>query len=562
MTIRNVSIIAIQEKFSNTITKQLKEIIGDKVNIHSVTVKDIQRQTIAKGDVVVLSNNLIKGLVNELIPEECPIVVAKRDINYVNTKELLNLSPGQEILVVNDNKTNADETVQSLSETVFEHNYQAYSPTEAMPKTIDYIVTPGEGHLLPKELSNVIDIGSRLLDFNTVEEIIHLLEINTAKSQIVRRYFKACVSLSSKNNDVTATDRTKNNRNLANYSFQDIISSSDSMRETVELAKHYAENSHTKYIHIEGAPGTGKSMLAQAIHNLSDRSELPFVSIHCNSKNLSEMEEALFGSKNSKASLGAFESDVNGTICIEDIEELPLTLQKRLFQELNDRQFKARVITTSSKDCKELVKKHLFYDELFHLLNENYLKVPNLSERKEDLLPLINNIKQRIQKDEITFKDEVLEFFMKYPWDNNVKELYDVITYLSLLEESPIGMKFLPFYLRSKGDEQKFIDIDKNKMIISKIEEHGFLGESIEILKAFYEGKKEYVSFGRYALKKHLEKKGHTLSEQQLRARLEVLQNLGLTIVRQGRAGTTISRSGEEFIEDYFKSHESTKGGK
>ncbi|AIF45563.1 sigma 54-interacting transcriptional regulator [Virgibacillus sp. SK37] len=560
MTIRNVSIIAIQEKFSNTITKQLKEIIGDKVNIHSVTVKDIQRHTITKDDVVVLSNNLIKGLVNELIPEECPVVVAKRDINYVNTKELLNLPSGQEILVVNDNKTNADETVQSLSETVFEHNYQAYSPTEVMPKTIDYIVTPGEGHLLPKELSNVIDIGSRLLDFNTVEEIIQLLEIDIAKSQIVRRYFKACVSLSTKNND--ATDRTKNDRNVANYSFQDIISTSESMKQTVELAKHYAVNSQIKYIHMEGAPGTGKNMLAQAIHNLSDRSELPFVSVHCNSKNLNEAEEALFGLKNSGASPGVFESGENGTICIEDIEELPLVMQKRLFQQLNDKSIKAKVITTSSKDCKELVKKHLFYDELFHLVNEHYLKVPDLSERKEDLLPLIDNIKQRIQKEGITFKEEVLEFFMEYPWNNNVKELYDVITYLSLLEESPIGMKFLPFYLRSKVDEQKFKDIDKNKMIISKIEEHGFLGESIEILKAFYEGKKEYVSFGRYALKKHLEKKGHNLSEQQLRARLEVLQNLGLTIVRQGRAGTTISRSGEEFIEDYLKSQESTKGGK
>lgn len=73
------------------------------------------------------------------------------------------------------------------------------------------------------------------------------------------------------------------------------------------------------------------------------------------------------------------------------------------------------------------------------------------------------------------------------------------------------------------------------------MENRGFLNESIEILTVFKEGKEKYHSFGRKALKQHLEEKGLRFSEQQLRIRLEKLQKLGLTIVRQGRAGSTIS---------------------
>lgn len=544
MIARKVHIIAIQERYLDTITKQVKEILGDKIIIHSITVKDLQSNIVTSADIVVISNSQIKGLVKQLIPDDCPIIIAKRDINYTNTSELLNLPPGQEILVVNDNKRNAQETVQSLRETVFEHNYQAYLPEEAIPKTIDYIVTPGEQHLLPQGLSNVIDIGARLLDISAFEEIVGLLEIDYPKSQIVKRYFKACVSLSGNNNN--GKNNNKDIRNIAQYHFQDIISNSKTMKESVQFAKRYSMDNSVNYIHIEGEQGTGKSMFAQAVHNYSDKSEQPFMSINC-AKDFDGIEKVLFGSVNQK---GPFELTKYGTVCIEEIDELPLSVQERLFSKLPS--FQCRVISTNSKDCQELVEKGLFHPDLFNLFSKSLLKVPALSQRMEDLLPLIDNIKQRINRSDITFTNEVIEFFKKYNWEGNVKELYNVITYLSLLEEDPIGMEFLPFHLRSRADEQKFKNSDVNNTIISKIEKRGFLDESIEILSAFYEGKKEHISYGRNALKKRLEEKGLNLSEQQLRMRLEVLQELGLTIVRQGRAGSTISRKGEEFIDDYF----------
>ena len=556
MVIKNVSIIAIQEKYLDIITKQIKKIIGDKAEINSVTVKNIHPHTISPNDIVVISSPLIKGLVDQVIPEKCPVVVGHRDINYVNTQKLLNLPSGQQVLVVNDNKSNTDETVESLRETVFEHNYEAYLPAKPIPKDIDYIVTPGEGDILPKGLSNVIDIGPRVLDFNTIEEIINLLQIDYEKSQIVRRYFKACVSLSTHNND--EINKIENTPYAAEYHFKDIISTSKKMNETVRLAKQSADDNSIRHIHIEGAPGTGKSMLAQAIHNHSVNKGLPFHSMNCESTDWDDIETALLSSSR-KSRHHDSERYLNfgekGTICIENIEHLSLTSLKNLFQILGEGLFMSRVITTSSKSYQE------FNDEDSRLLRENMLILPTLSERKEDIFPLIENMKQRIQREDMNFTDDVIEFFKEYNWESHVKELYDVITYLSLLEEDPIGINFLPYYLRHNVNEQQFNEIEENHRMISKIEEHGFLGESIAILKTFYEGKKEYLSFGRYALKKRLEEKGLKLSEQQLRARLEVLQELDLTIVRQGRAGTTISHKGEQFIKSFIKNTSDEKEG-
>ncbi|MFD1037403.1 sigma 54-interacting transcriptional regulator [Virgibacillus byunsanensis] len=563
MVCAKVNIIAIQERYLETITKQVKEVLGDKIIINSITVKDLQINTVKSGDIVVISNSQIKGLVTQLIPKDCQIIIAKRDINYTNTRELLKLPPGQHILVVNDNKNNAVETVQSLREIVFEHDYQAYLPEETISKTIDYIVTPGESHLLPQGLSNVIDIGARLLDISTFEELVNLLKIEYPKSQIVKRYFKACVSLSCNYN--TEIKSSKDIQNVAQYHFEDIISVSKSMNEAVKLAKRYSMDSNAIHIHLEGDPGTGKSMFAQAIHNHSNMEKHSFISVNCNSRNFDIVENELFGSDyGEEASYGVFELAENGTVCIEEIGELPLSLQERLLRTFQEGEFlssarnepmplRCRVITTNSKSCKELVKDGLFLQELYNLLSDNSLKVPALSERMEDLVPLIDNVKQRIKRSDIEFTNEVITFFKEYNWESNVKELYNVITYLSFLEEDPIGMEFLPFHLRSKTDEKKFNKINVNNQIISSIEEHGFLDESIEILNTFYEGKKIYASYGRKALKKRLEEKGLNLSEQQLRMRLEVLHELGLTIVRQGRAGSTISRKGEEFIQDYTK---------
>ncbi|GGB31995.1 AAA family ATPase [Virgibacillus dakarensis] len=563
---RKLIIIAIQEEYLATITNQVKEVLGDKITIHCVTVKDLQKNTVDHGDVVVISNNRIKGLVERFIPHDCTCIVAKRDINYTNTHKLLKLPPGKKILVVNDNTLNARETVESLREIIFEHEYIAYTPEVSLPEKIDYIVTPGEKHLLPNGLTNVIDIGPRLLDISTFGEIIDLLQLNFSKAHVSKRYFKSCVSLAGY--EQYSMHGGKDIRNIAQYSFEDIISVSSSMKEAIRCAKVYARDISVKYIYIEGKPGTGKSMFAQAIHNESIFRDQPFISIDCSSIDFNVAEKVLFGSMTEGSiSFGLFEIAKNGTLCIEKIDCLHPSVKERILHSLKNGYFvrstdggeikvDCRVIFTSSVSCEDLFKSEDLNDDFYHLISDYDLHIPSLSERMDDLPYLINNIKQRIKKVDIEIADEVLAFFRSYNWKGNVRELYNLITYMVSLNGNYIDSAYLPIFLRSNVGQENFnlfATADEIQSVIDKIEMHGYLDESIAILRSFYGDKQQRVSFGRKVLKGKLEKMGLALSEQQLRMRLEILQELGLIMVRQGRAGSTISLDGEKFLEGYSK---------
>src|SRR5699024_7405986 len=137
----------------------------------------------------------------------------------------------------------------------------------------------------------------------------------------------------------------------------------------------------------------------------------PFHSMNCESTDWDDIKTTLLSSSR-KSGHHDSEKYLNfgekGTICIENIEHLSLTALKSLFQILNEGLFVSRVITTSSKNYQE------FNDEDSRLLSENMLILPTLSERKDDIFPLIDNMKQRIQREDMNFTDEVIEFFEEY----------------------------------------------------------------------------------------------------------------------------------------------------
>jgi sigma-54 dependent transcriptional regulator, acetoin dehydrogenase operon transcriptional activator AcoR len=564
MSNRIVHIIAIQEKYLEQITKQMRDVLGHQITIRPTTLKELRKNMVQSNDVVVLSHHMIKGLVNQLIPAKCPCIIAKRDINFANTRELINLPPGQKILVVNDNKTNIEETVTSLREAVFEHEYYPYNPDESIPENIDYILTPGEEDFLPTGLIRVINIGFRVLDIETFYEIANALEREYNPSHIVKRYMKSLVSLSLEyewEDGGPRINQTKDIRDVARYTFHHVIAVSKSMQETVQLAKNFA--STPLPIYINGEKGSGKSMVAQAIHHYSNHSSAPFISVSCKSKPADMLEKELFGSEEDQMiTMGVFELAKNGTVFLEEIDELHIPLQERILYALKEKEFfrvagskpipfQARLISCSSEDLNKVREDGELIDSFYHSLTSLSIKVPPLRERSDDFIPLIEDIKARLNKTDISFTPEVMNQLLAYEWPGNVTELYNTITYLSFLEKQTIEVDLLPLKIRKEEKRLQALrqPVINPQEIIKTIEAHGFLEESVEILKIFKAGKSDRLSYGRLTLKKLLDEKDICLTEQQLRARMEVLQELDLLIVRQGRAGSTISRIGEEFLQ-------------
>ncbi|HZK40009.1 MAG TPA: sigma 54-interacting transcriptional regulator [Atribacterota bacterium] len=566
---KKLVVIAIQEEYLTIISNQIKEIFGDVLSIRAITVKDIAMKSIHTDELVLLSGEFILQIVKSFLPDRAHFVIAKRSLNFVNMKELLKLPKGKHILVVNDTKINTEETIRELKESVFEHYYHPYYPDMPIEDNIDYVVTPGEKYLIPKGIKNIIDIGPRVISLETIYELFDIFDLEQDRSLIVGRYIKSLAYLSKRQSNSQKKAFTllslKNikEKDNAKCHFTDIITYSRAMKDTVEFAKKIAITD--KPVHIFGDTGTGKTMMAQAIHNASQYCNGPYIDINCAARTKNTLKKELFGLENDeKVCPSLFEIAEGGTLCIEEIGEMPLILQRRLIQAIEENNIiktnealpvKVRMITTSSNNLLGLVEQGRFRKDLFYLLSSYICKLPSLSERKEDFKALINTyLKKHLNRSKLIISDDVMEILKQHCWLGNVRELFNVISYLACIDEKIIRPNSLPFFIKATKEGGKIDmreiskEIDEDKLI-SEIERHGFLEESIAILEIFSEGKKRYTSYGRIALRKLLEEeKGIKLSNQQLRLRLEVLNNLNLLIVRRGRSGTTISREGEKLF--------------
>jgi sigma-54 dependent transcriptional regulator, acetoin dehydrogenase operon transcriptional activator AcoR len=569
--VKKLHIISIQEEYLGLISRQMKEVMGDMVTISPITIKDLKENIIHQEDIVILSNDLIKGLASHYIPDGCPCIIAKRDINIANTKEIIEMEPGKNILVINDTRGNAEETVESLRNTFFEHQYFIYNPLEPVSKNIDCIITPGENNLVPQNLKQVIDIGPRLLEIGTFLEIADLLDHKVELQSFVKRYIKSLVSLSEDSTYIVANKKTiavKTIKERTVYTFSEIVANSLKMKKAIMLANSFCNTKQA--IHVQGEIGTGKKMVAQAIHHETNNAKGPFISVNCSSLPKNQLEKELFGEEMEDIiTIGLIEQATKGTLYIAEIEEMPIPVQKRLSQMIESNRvikvngttsepIQTRIITSSYYSLEDLVNSEKLLHSLYYQLASFTVHLPSLSERIEDFDLLIEDIKKRLNREQLTIQPDALEMLKKHSWTGNVKELYNTITYLSSLGINHINVDSLPNYIHSHQTPLKGTPITNDTIIeiIARIEEHGFLDESVRILKAFADGKKERVSFGRITLKKILETQNILLSEQQLRIRLEILEELSLLNVRQGRAGTTISRFGEEFLAMYDLQHQ------
>lgn len=192
-----IHVISIHEGYQPCILKQLEVIFGDRAELFTVTVKNLQMNMVQDGEIVLLSRSFLLSVVRPFIPNNSPVIIAHREVNIVNAKKLIELPSGQKILVINDEPENTKETVLSLKNTLPMHTYYYDDGTDpVIPDDIDYIVTPGEKDFVPDTYRNVIDIGPRLLSYGTVWKLSQAMGTDLTDEQLVNRYIKSQVTLS------------------------------------------------------------------------------------------------------------------------------------------------------------------------------------------------------------------------------------------------------------------------------------------------------------------------------------------------------------------------------
>jgi PAS domain S-box-containing protein len=243
-----------------------------------------------------------------------------------------------------------------------------------------------------------------------------------------------------------------------------LLGESPPMLRLFELIENVAQTDAPVLIH--GQSGTGKELVARAIHEDSPRKDRPFIKVNCAALNENLLESELFGHEKGsytgadRTRIGRFEAAHEGTIFLDEIGDIPLGIQVKLLRVLEEKEIErvgdhrpipvdVRIISATNKDLENLIAQGLFREDLFFRINVFPLKCPALSERIDDIHLIVQNfIKQNAAKSSKTIvglTPEAMEVLTNYSWPGNVRELRNAIEYAFVLCSGQwIGVEHLP----------------------------------------------------------------------------------------------------------------------
>src|SRR6201987_915190 len=263
------------------------------------------------------------------------------------------------------------------------------------------------------------------------------------------------------------------------YSFPNIVGKSERMLRILDLVGQVAQSRAT--ILITGETGTGKELIANAIHAHSARNEYPFVPVHSGSVPPDLLESALFGHVKgaytgaTTSRKGYFETANHGTVFFDEIGTISLETQTKLLRVIQEREFMplgsaetikvdVRIVAATNAELKKLVEDGRFREDLYYRLNVINLALPPLRERKEDIPLLVDHFFTKYCRENdkllddsgrsrLTFEPDAMQILMDHAWPGNVRELENVVERaVGLASQPPVPVDVLPEHLlESKG---------------------------------------------------------------------------------------------------------------
>ncbi|QHI72345.1 sigma-54 interaction domain-containing protein [Aminipila terrae] len=354
--------------------------------------------------------------------------------------------------------------------------------------------------LITKENNRIFQIGSTF-PIMSYDEIIGAIEfskflyktdaVHCAKTKPIHKSLK-------KNNTI--------------YTLDDIITEDKTMLKIKEQITKVAKTDSSVLIY--GKTGTGKELVAQAIHNLSDRCHKPFISLNCAAIPSTLLESILFGTVKGSYTdatdrAGLFEHAEGGTLFLDEINSMDTAMQVKILKAIEDRYIRRvgdtkniiidiRIISAINENPDKLIETHGLREDLYYRLSTVFIELPVLKERKEDITVLINhylsyyNDKMKIKVKEI--QPQVLELFYKYDWPGNVRELRNVIEsfYNNVAENGIITTENLSDKIKksinkNNADENTFNDYKNHKESIASLKDAVEMYEQQLIKKALAE---------------------------------------------------------------------------
>jgi PAS domain S-box-containing protein len=343
--------------------------------------------------------------------------------------------------------------------------------------------------IVGKDLIDIAPKGLRIKVFNTkapIENKVYRKDnvniISTLEPIFIDGIFKGVISMSKtvdeikdlvkkleKSEEELKYYKDELNRHNFNSSFNSIIGCSSSLNDCLFIAQK-ASNS-TSTVLIRGESGTGKELIAKAIHNNSNRKNKPFVRINCAAIPENLLESELFGYEKGsftgaiKSKPGKFNIANEGTILLDEIGDMPVSMQVKLLRVLQEREFESvgglttqtvdvRIIASTNRNLEEMIKENKFREDLYYRLNVINILLPPLKNRKEDINLLvehfIHKINIKLDKNVTGIDKSSLMYLQEYHWPGNIRELENIIERsINMCENGIITEKDLPFYIKN-----------------------------------------------------------------------------------------------------------------
>ena len=285
------------------------------------------------------------------------------------------------------------------------------------------------------------------------------------------------------------------------HNFGDIIGDSPKMQQVFKVIQRIAQSDVT--VLVRGETGTGKELVAAAIHKRSNRKDEPFIKLNCAAITDTLLESELFGHEKGaftdarETRKGRFELADGGTLFLDEIGDISASAQVKLLRVLQEREFErvggsktikvnVRLVAATSRNLEQMVKDGKFREDLYYRLNVIPIDLPPLRERGEDIKQLVNFFLERSMKNHkkrVTITDEAMEALCNYPWPGNVRELENTIERIVLMgNEDGINKYDMLLLLPALNDQKLKSDykpISKKSLTLEELEKEAII-EALE----------------------------------------------------------------------------------
>ncbi|MCH3965714.1 MAG: sigma 54-interacting transcriptional regulator [Clostridium sp.] len=386
-------------------------------------------------------------------------------------------------------------------------------------RIVSYVNPAYENHynikspdIVGKDLINISPHGLRIKVFNSkisIKNKVYHKDNKTIISTVTPIYadkkFKGVMSISRTADELKdLLKKLENSEEKLNYykeelnrqnrlagSFNSIIGNSGSLKECLVIAEKASKSTST--VVIRGESGTGKELIAKAIHNNSNRRNEPLIRINCAAIPENLFESELFGYEKGaftgavKSKPGKFDLADRGTIFLDEIGDMPVSMQVKLLRVLQEKEFESvggltthkvdvRIIAATNKNLEAMLKSNKFREDLYYRLNVISIILPPLRDRKEDINLLVEHfikkINKKLNKSVSRIDKKSLNYLREYHWPGNIRELENIIERaINMCDGHAIRSDDLPFYIKNDSqDAESLINLKDGEL--ATIEEY------------------------------------------------------------------------------------------